>query len=434
MGLRISLLAIIVATTLSACGGGGGGGGSSSTTPSPVVNNSPAPAPCSATTVSATNVQTVCVSGGVNDAFTNLVTTSVTVCVPSTSTCLTIPNVQVDTGSSGLRLLHSQIVSLGLPAVNDGANPYGECAAFADGTVWGTVASADVKLAGETASAVSIQVILDDGTGPADPAACTDQGTAENTQTALGVNGIIGVGLFVQDCGAACAQSNSPDQYFNCTPSPCTTDVIPTAHQVVNPVALFTQDSNGVVLQLPAVPDLGYASANAKMIFGINTQTNNQLNGAKVIAVPDISTQIVTAGTFTVNYKGQSLPNSFIDSGSSAYFFNDATIPTCTQSYANAYLCPGSSTALSLQQPVLTITGSNAASVATTIKVANAGFLFSQSNAASLFLFDDLGAPAGMSFANDFDLGVPFFFNKSVYTGFENSTAPAGPFFAWAPL
>lgn len=47
-----------------------------------------------------------------------MLTTSVTVCVPGTSNCVTIDNVQVDTGSQGLRVLASQLpASLELPAV-----------------------------------------------------------------------------------------------------------------------------------------------------------------------------------------------------------------------------------------------------------------------------------------------------------------------------
>src|SRR5207302_4179794 len=83
---------------------------------------------------------------------------SVTICVPGTSNCQTIGGILIDTGSSGLRLL-SSTVTLPLPQQNGaGGAPIVECVPFVDGFTWGPVQTADVKLAGEQAAAIAIQI------------------------------------------------------------------------------------------------------------------------------------------------------------------------------------------------------------------------------------------------------------------------------------
>ncbi len=85
---------------------------------------------------------------------------------------------------------------------------------------------------------------------------------------------------------------------------------------------MFATDNNGVVLQLPAIADAGATSVSGSLIFGIGTQANNALS-APVIAVPDSGP---TAGAFQAVYRGTTLTDSFIDSGSSGLYFNDASI------------------------------------------------------------------------------------------------------------
>ena len=138
----------------------------------------------------------------------NSLYTSVEVCVPgNASQCQTIGGILVDTGSSGLRLL-SSAVSLSLPrATGPTSNPLAECLQFSNSSTWGSVKTGDVKLAGETASGVPIQIIGDTSAGKV-PKACTNGGfPANNDLESLGANGILGVGNFVQDCGPACEAS-----------------------------------------------------------------------------------------------------------------------------------------------------------------------------------------------------------------------------------
>jgi hypothetical protein len=336
--------------------------------------------------------------------------------------------VMVDTGSSGLRLLASAI-TLALPAVASPGGTYSECGDFADGIVWGGLALADLQLAGEKASSLPLQVIQDTGSGAPVPDSCSAEGANEDSLALLGANGILGVGLFIQDCGAYCT-TTADAIYFDCTASGvCTEATIGLASQLTNPVALFAQDNNGVVLQLAAISDSGATAGTGNLIFGIGTQTNNVLSGT-IIAVPSTGN---TAGSFTATYNGVSLPNSFIDSGSSGFFFDDASIVQCpVTGVADGWYCPGSADALSEIPIAVTAAASNGATLSISGNVGNAAFLFA-SQSGSLNAFDDLAGPAGSSLPDAFDFGVPFFFGKSVFTALEEQATPGGtgPYFAY---
>ncbi len=88
------------------------------------------------------NVQTITVSGTATNTR-NMLQTSVTICVPGTSTCQTIDNIQVDTGSQGLRILASALnPSMALPLVTATGSTaaIGECTVFGTGYTWGLCA------------------------------------------------------------------------------------------------------------------------------------------------------------------------------------------------------------------------------------------------------------------------------------------------------
>ncbi len=62
---------------------------------------------------------------------------SATICAPgSTSSCVTIDNLLVDTGSTGLRVFQSAVSSLKLPALDasNGSAAY-DCVNFVDGSL-----------------------------------------------------------------------------------------------------------------------------------------------------------------------------------------------------------------------------------------------------------------------------------------------------------
>jgi Protein of unknown function (DUF3443) len=405
-------LALIQLGFLAACGGGGYGGGGGTPPPPPPTQMIATPG--------APNVETMTVDSG--PAGVNAVNTlyvSVKVCVPGTSTCKTIDHIEVDTGSIGLRIMSSALTAapaITLPAETDGTNPLAECLQFADGTSWGSLATADLQLpvSGETAANIHVQVIGDPAY-PTVPTNCT--GTPENTVVMFGANGILGVGPFIQDCGSACVAAVTPlTVYYSCpSPSTCAAANEGLTLQVQNPVTLFATDFNGVIIELPAVGAAGSTTISGSLVFGIGTRTNNGLGTATVLP-EDPST-----GWITGTYKGIAYIDGYLDSGSNGNFFTDSSLTLCT-SNPNFY-CPAST-----MSETATLKGTNAATLAAAFSVANADTLFSIT---SYTAFSNLGGTN--SDTAGFDLGLPFFYGHNVFTAIEGNTVSGnmGPFFAY---
>jgi hypothetical protein len=387
------LVACSAFSFLSACGGG-----SSKTLPP----NTIAP--------SSSNVAAITVNAGPDNDYANGAFANVTICVPGTTTCQTIGGVLVDTGSYGLRLL-SSVVTIALPQEKaaDG-DAIVECVPFLDSYTWGPVQMADIEIASEKASSVPIQVLSDtDFTVP--QTTCTSSASPADTLATLGANGILGVGLFAQDCGTTCPAS--AELYYDCpsATAPCTAISVTGAQQVQNPVSLFANDNNGVIVELPAVSGGAAATLSGSLVFGIGTETNNLLNGATVYEAND-------EGNFTTTFSGTTMSESFIDSGSNAYFFYDTSLPTC---FSENFYCPNSTQNLSA-----TNTGANNASGTVDFSIADANTLFS--NMADS-VFEDLGGPGP---SGSFDWGLPFFYGRNVYVAIQGTTAPNGTTPYWA--
>ncbi len=427
--------------SLAACGGGGSGS-STTSTPTPT----PAPAP-SAPALS--NFATLVVDGGPTSITTgpnaviegNIVYVSVTLCAPGTSNCQTIDHVQVDTGSEGLRIAQSVLnpsLLSALPTETDtSANPVGECFQFVDGYTFGSVRQADFAIGGEQVSGLPLQVVGDTGVFSNVPSQCSSSGGSNlNTVLALGANGIIGLGTTPTDCGAACQTAGgvSAAAYFDCPASGCGAIIARTSsttapfQQLPNPVAAMSVDNNGVIVSLPTPAAGGSSTLTGTIYFGIGTQTNNALGSATMLTA-SASTSSVGPGLVTAVYKGQTLPESFIDSGSSLYFFVDPTIPLCTAQSAMGYYCPPSPITISP-----TLQGQNGASASAAFTLSNAQTLLATSFAA---LPNIGGDPQALGLVNasptSFDFGLPFFYGRNVYTAIEGRTAggAAGPFYAY---
>jgi hypothetical protein len=391
----------LITALISACGGGGGGSSSSSHTPS--TSNPPA-----------ANVQPISVNLGPEGNYPNGLFTSVIVCVPGTTNCQTINDILVDTGSFGLRILSSAL-TLSLPVQTSSGGPIAECAPFVNSFTWGPVEMADIQLASERANNVPVQIIGPSGF-PAPPTSCTNSGLPpHDTVSTLGANGILGIGLFVHDCGTACASigPSNPGLYYSCSSTGCVQTSESLQDQVQNPVPLFPSDNNGVLIELPAVGVQGTATVSGSLIFGIGTQSNNGLDGAQVYTANQLA-------NFTTLYGGKSY-SSFIDSGSNGiYFLSSAVsgIPECTGGNAQFY-CPSSNLNLTAQN-----VGQNGATGTVPFSIANAQHLFSTGNAA----FNDLGGPN----PGAFDWGVPFFFGRKIFFAINGQSTPAGPGPYWA--
>ncbi len=362
----------------------------------------------------AQNFQTVVVNAGPTNDYFNGAFTTVTICVPGQSSCQTISGVLVDTGSSGLRVLSSAL-TLALPQQTDAnGSPVVECLPFLDGFTWGPVQNADVKLGGEQASAVPIQIVGSRSFSSI-PSACGSNGTAENTLDTLGANAILGVGLFRQDCGPSCAVTGSanPGLYYSCPAAGCTVIAESLTKQVQNPVSLFPTDNNGVVIQLPQVAAGGASSVSGMMMFGIGTQSDNALGAAQVLTLDG-------NGNFTTVFNGKSYAKSFIDSGSNGTFFLDSAttgLPLCKSS--PDFYCPPTRQSLSA-----THRGANGTTIAIAFNVGNVDALDGSFSA-----FNEVTGPS----PGNFDWGLSFFFGRTVFTAIEgqSTSGGVGPYVAY---
>jgi hypothetical protein len=359
---------------------------------------------------------------------------SAKICAPgSTSSCVTVDHLLVDTGSVGIRVLASALGAVALPVTTDGSgNNLNDCVQFADTSyVWGLVESADVTLAGEVASNVPVHVLADP-TGFAIPSTCNTGGPDEDqlgtaTTPGLGANGILGIGQEPVDC-LACDQNININAitpptgaYYLCSSTSCQSVFVPEANQVTNPVVAFPVDNNGVIVELPAPTSSTAATLTGSLIFGIGTQSNNGLGSATIYAVD-------TSGNFTTVFpatNGQTLNASFIDSGSNGIFFPDsaANVPVI-QCADNTFYCPASTQALSAQN-----LGANGASGTVSFSVDNADSLFANDSSDAILQnlagSNGIGTCVGGVGQCTFDWGLPFFYGRNVYTAIDGQPVPS---------
>ena len=403
IGLPGLLFGLLLAALLVACGGGSGG----------------APAPAQAVA----NEHRVYVDAGPPGTGynANRLYTDVTICqVGNPGNCQTIPHILVDTGSTGLRVLSSLLnPGLGLSKVSaPGGFPLLSCVRFVDNSfAWGPVAEADIRLGSKAASRVRIQLIADPGyTGLSSNCAMGSDITDAST---LGANGILGIGLFREDCGALCVSNASNSFYFTCSNLFCLGippgTTVPLASQIKNPISTFASDNNGVVIDLPSVGSLPAREVSGKMIFGIGTQGNNQPVLSRVLAANSV-------GHNTTVFEGRSLNRSFIDSGSNGLFFDSSVLPVCAGSGSSGFYCPSGFLTLGA-----TLTGRNFVSIPVDFNVDNALNSFVGANPVLPNLAGTLGD------ARSFDWGLPFFLGRKVYFGIEGmaSVAGTGPFYSF---
>ncbi len=365
------------------------------------------------TSGAAINVIPITVNGSLCSAgsYLNKPCVSVTVCAPGTSTCQTIDDILLDTGSYGLRIF-TQALNISLPQLTGAFGSIAECVQFGDGSsLWGPVQTASVILANEPAVQVSIQVA--DSTFGTRSVGCSN---ADPTPAAAGFNGILGVGLFTHDCGATCASTSNNGHYYACNGTTCNGTTVPLSSQVQNPAALLPRDNNGVLVQLPGVALGGTSSVNGTLILGIDTQSNN------VPASVTTYSANATTGEFTTQFSGR-FYSSFIDSGSNGVFFTPPTasqLPNCAPPNG-AWFCPASTLGLSATN----IAASGAPSGAVPFQIGNFTDLTANS-------FTRVFSEIGGTFPGNFDWGLPFFFGRTVIIGYGGAASNIGNGPYWA--
>lgn len=381
------------------------------------------------------NVAPIAVNGGPLTTanppaiYTNAAFISVLVCSPTTGACQTIPDILVDTGSFGLRLLASQVTVPLTPLTDTNNNTLYDCVQFVDNSfLWGAVAPANFVVGAELASSTSVQLIANPSFSI--PSGCS--GTNEDTQTLLGANGILGVGPEPFDCGQACdpsAGGTAPAVYYLCSSGgSCNTTFVSCGtlcgdananQQLTNPVFNFPTDNNGTILTLPAVNDVA-STVTGTLTFGIGTESNNTLPSTATLFT------LNSSDNFTTNFGGQALTASFIDSGSNGLFFPDSSLSPCGD--APSWYCQAASN--------LSATNVDPNNGSTTNTVTFSVDDFDTVTAAnpSAAAFSNLAGPMTCTSSPcSFDWGLPFFYNRSVFTAIDGTTTPNGngPFWAY---
>lgn len=426
--MRIThLLVILAPCLLCACIGGSKGTATNTAPPAPTVN----------TLAVIVDAGPVAAGGAINRPYV-----TVKVCVPGSTTCANVDHVMLDTGSWGLRLVRSVLSAGGVtltPSTDAQGQSIQECAVFSGGQTWGPVALADVTLAGEVAAKLPVQVLDDTNSSPQAPTTSicgANTGSVHNDVPTLLANGILGVGVFAQDCGTQCVGPAMPlDFYYGCTATAagvCTAENIALTGQVTNPVALFAADNNGVIVDLPALQNAnGDATVQGQIIFGLATQTDNALpaTGLTVLGAD-------ASGDFTATFNGGTtvLP-ALIDSGSDDYAFadSDPNMATCltnppppqqpSSAQWSGYYCP-----IVAPQSVFAVnTGVGAENATNTVQ-----FAISDPNSfvATATAFTNLG---GGQDSTRFTWGMPFFYDRKIYIGIEQKVSGSftGPFYAY---
>ncbi len=353
------------------------------------------------------------------NSYLNKPCVSITICSHATLTCQTIDDIIVDTGSFGLRVFSSPVLTVPLTPVLSGSGVLAECAQFGDGTsLWGQVETADLILGNELASSVPIQVI--NASLPGAPALCAN---AEQSPATAGFNGLLGVGVFNQDCGPGCvgvANANN-GMYYSCTGASCIGAEAQLTDQVQNPVASLPTDSNGVIVEFQSVPLGGAPSANGILVLGIGTRANN----TPPLGVTTYKTD--AAGEIQTIFRGAVYP-SIIDSGSNGLFFTPpaaaGVIPSCP-SPNSAWFCPSPAIMLSAVNEGALGPPSNDIF----FQIGNLNILTGS--------FNRVYSNIGGSNPGLFDWGLPAYLGRDIYVGINGKSANfgtgpvTGPYFAY---
>jgi hypothetical protein len=412
MHMRFAFASIILVATslLSACIGGSKGTASGSTPPPPVLN----------TMTVTVDSGPAAATGAINHPYV-----TVKVCVPdSTTQCATIDHVLLDTGSWGLRLVRSVLTAGAVtlsPETDSQGHAIEECATFGSGQTWGPVALADVTLAGEVAAKVPVQILDDTGAAAPPPSTCGASGSLVNGVVDWSANGLLGVGVFAQDCGAACVNASTPlAMYYGCTTAGvCTAENVVLTAQVTNPVTLFPVDNNGIIVNMPNLLNAnGDSTLQGELTFGLATQMDNPLPMGLTVLGAD------SHGDFTATYNGgtTALP-AWIDSGNDSYALDDPTIAVCTSAAWVGYYCP----AIAPLSLFAVNSGVGVNNATDTVQ-----FAISDPNSfvANASAFDNLGGGGG---STTFTWGMPFFYGRKIYIGIDQKVSGSftGPFYAY---
>ena len=341
---------------------------------------------------------------------------SVTICSPTNPTsCQTIDDILIDSGSVGLRIFSSELNSSlrnSLPAESINNQPIANCVGYGDLSVnWGPVAIANISLGNESTTK-SIPILLIDASYIDNGAACLQNynstGQTFHLQTSpadFRYNGILGVASRVYD--------NVTD-YFSCTNSSCSKS--PTikdnnSQLLANPIAFLPKSyESGITFKFPVIGNRGAINAVGYAVFGVGSNKDNTFESdVKIYPISNCTDVFICMPT---TLEGSSIEHGFLDTGSNFFYFNDANIKK--NNYG--YYIPSS---------IITLSPINN-SIPTNINIANYDIITKTRNTS----FNNNGVKTD---DNILDYGLPFFFGKTIYICFAGMTCNgiAGPYWAF---
>lgn len=436
-GLKV--LSICLTMLATACGGGGSGGGSNTENGNPwlsqaqvnvVGSNStnelsgiqvPDLSDCQLANRAQANVVPVCVDDGPIDPATgqsaragNRPFVTVRLCVPgSTTQCVNVNHMLVDTGSTGIRVSVPALPTrINLPAVTTRAGiPVAECMHFISGWTWGSLNRADVYIGGLVARNMPIQMMESSSTNPTiggngggafpdAPRVCKEADINRNVGSVgmIRANGIIGVGVWPDDALI------DYDQYFVCTSGVCTvTNDLDPSQRPTHPALHLPSFPGGASLKMASISRSGARNATGTLTFGVTSLPS----GANRLALNENS-------MFTTTINGQVYPYSYMDSGTVGMYFDLDTpaIPECSRAFG--LYCPSASLRVAATQ---SDTDGNNHNVS--FDVVNIESLFQNSSFEPTAL-NNLTGPTydsyDLSLPQRFAWGFPFFYGRTVYT------------------
>jgi hypothetical protein len=354
----------------------------------------------------------------VADAFgnsaPNVLYTTVKIC-DANSNCQTIDNIQVDTGSGGLRLFRTALPpGAPLTPVLNGQAQVGECQLFASGSAWGQVETTFLVLAAEPAINVPVHVIDSAFGQPTVPFDC-NLGTWGGPSD-IHANGILGLDVGVPDSGL----------YFSCQNNACASLTPQVSQRVTNPVLQLPLDNNGVIVNLPGIPDNGQATVSGTLVLGINTQWDNDPKSYSANPVVTVTLNSADPLSTSTTADGQTYSMFAADTGSNGFFFTDSNIQNCPKILGflpSPWYCPPTPCNLAVQTA-----GSGGSPWNFQLWLRDESMLAATQNLA----FNDIGGDMGDP--SIFIAGLPFFYGKQVYIGYtgKSSSLGGGPLYGYA--
>ena len=243
---------------------------------------------------------------------------------------------------------------------------------------------------------------------------------ADPTPAAAGFNGILGVGLFTQDCGATCASSANNGRYYRLQRNELQRDDRPPFQPGPEPRGApppgQQRRDRAAPERCPRRDALGRRRPHPRDRHPVEQRAAFRGDGLFGQS---------TTGNFTTQFGGRTY-SSFIDSGSNGLFFTPpaasaSQLPNCPSPNA-VWFCPPSTLSL-----LATNTGaSGAPSGVVPFNIGNLSDLVANS-------FFRVFVEVGGTFPGNFDWGLPFFFGRTVVVGYEGkaSSLGNGPYWAY---